>query len=950
MYTCRHAGCTVMCSSRQQLYIHKMNQHGYGENQQEPWNSEDGAPWSTMEDDTGRQLRSTYMLNKQHILRQNSLGAIRKDYNFPTNDLREGTDEIMNYVKYVFEQQSSSFKFNMAFGLILRNEEDEEFKYFIPYTNATIFPSNLVMSAKKDLLKISTKLQNMDISDYIRKQRPSTKWRVAMVTNVLCYVYSTGFPLGSGKLPEYIVNSHVIKGLECHRNGKLYKDNLCAFRCLAAHRKQKEETVIPQYYHQWAEYFALHCGKAIPDDRGAYEGVNLNDMHHFENCFSLQVTVAELKVNGNVIVRHHSSTDFDEKMYLNVYDQHLSYITNFSAYAQKFECPSCNRMFKLMWDVKRHLRVCSTLTKYKYPGGHHKAPEDIFSQLEEYGINVSMDERFFPWFGVYDFEAILKKNKQQNSDKLTWTTEHVPISVSICSNVPEFKDAKCIINPDTDQLIEEMVEYFTHISAQSSKLAMEKWSCTIDELKKQMKYWEPKKKEEEEEDTENDVRDDEAMDTTENEPPSKEFLEAMSRPNTYRDFQQKLHHDHWDVNYRSQQSTDNCQDDEEEMDIDADEDLGSDDAEYVKILMFNSLKRMYAKFMTYCEQLPILGFNSSSYDLNLVKAKLGKILKSGGDKSTFTVKKSNKYLCLSCDKFKLLDITQYLAPGCSYAKFLKAYQVNESKSYFPYEWFDCEEKLDCANLPPYSAFYSHLQNVNMLEQEVHDWRKSGMKGALPSSGAEKYVKLQWVWIEKEMETFREYVEYYNNLDVAPFVTAVKISISVPGVARNMLYRAAKDSGATFTLFPKDDEDMYKTVKTNICGGPSIIYNRYHSAGETLIRGNEEKTCQKILGYDANSLYLWCLSMPMPTGHYARVLKYASDFFCKASNPKYMTMYHWMDYVSQKDGVQIRHKLNTGHEKRIGPYLVDGYDSENNHIYEVRIYYFFIIVSFVEYIL
>ena len=248
---------------------------------------------------------------------------------------------------------------------------------------------------------------------------------------------------------------------------------------------------------------------------------------------------------------------------------------------------------------------------------------------------------------------------------------------------------------------------------------------------------------------------------------------------------------------------------------------------------------------------------------------------------------------------------------------------------------------------------------------MHDWRKSGMKGALPSSGAEKYVKLQWVWIEKEMETFREYVEYYNNLDVAPFVTAVerlqkfyresqldvfKISISVPGVARNMLYRAAKDSGATFTLFPKDDEDMYKTVKTNICGGPSIIYNRYHSAGETLIRGNEEKTCQKILGYDANSLYLWCLSMPMPTGHYARVLKYASDFFCKASNPKYMTMYHWMDYVSQKDGVQIRHKLNTGHEKRIGPYLVDGYDSENNHIYEVRIYYCFIIVSFVEYIL
>ena len=115
---------------------------------------------------------------------------------------------------------------------------------------------------------------------------------------------------------------------------------------------------------------------------------------------------------------------------------------------------------------------------------------------------------------------------------------------------------------------------------------------------------------------------------------------------------------------------------------------------------------------------------------------------------------------------------------------------------------------------------------------MHDWRKSGIKGAVLSSGAEKYVELQWVWIEKGMETFREYLEYYNNLDVTPFVTAIerpqkfyrenqldvfKISISVPGAARNIIYRAAKESGVIFILFPKD-----KTVTTNICGGPSTI--------------------------------------------------------------------------------------------------------------------------------
>jgi hypothetical protein len=53
-------------------------------------------------------------------------------------------------------------------------------------------------------------------------------------------------------------------------------------------------------------------------------------------------------------------------------------------------------------------------------------------------------------------------------------------------------------------------------------------------------------------------------------------------------------------------------------------------------------------------------------------------------------------------------------------------------------------------------------------------------------------------------------------------------------------------------------------------------NRYHEAGKTKIRdvemwgeGLEPKTCQKILGYDANALYLWAILQDMPTGSYTR---------------------------------------------------------------------------------
>ncbi|KAE9289379.1 hypothetical protein PF008_g25901 [Phytophthora fragariae] len=47
------------------------------------------------------------------------------------------------------------------------------------------------------------------------------------------------------------------------------------------------------------------------------------------------------------------------------------------------------------------------------------------------------------------------------------------------------------------------------------------------------------------------------------------------------------------------------------------------------------------------------------------------------------------------------------------------------------------------------------------------------------------------------------------------------------------------------------------MKANIAGGPSIIFNRYAKRNETKVRGG--KVCKKIIGYDANALYLWAIT-------------------------------------------------------------------------------------------
>ena len=49
----------------------------------------------------------------------------------------------------------------------------------------------------------------------------------------------------------------------------------------------------------------------------------------------------------------------------------------------------------------------------------------------------------------------------------------------------------------------------------------------------------------------------------------------------------------------------------------------------------------------------------------------------------FVIKRNNTFMCLSADQLKFLDMTNYVAPGFSYDKYLKAYGCEVTKGYFP---------------------------------------------------------------------------------------------------------------------------------------------------------------------------------------------------------------------------------------------------------------------------
>jgi len=178
--------------------------------------------------------------------------------------------------------------------------------------------------------------------------------------------------------------------------------------------------------------------------------------------------------------------------------------------------------------------------------------------------------------------------------------------------------------------------------------------------------------------------------------------------------------------------------------------------------------------------------------------------------------------------------------------------------------------------------------------------------------------------------------YYNDMDCLPFVKAVekmmtqyerkgidlfKVSVSVPGVARILMMRNAQEQGLRFSLINEVNKDLYFMFKNQIVAGPSIVFCRKQVTGETEIRKGQGKLCEKILGYDVNSLYLYAIASDQPCSDFIR--RRREDCFKPSFKTLYSSMYVWMEYMSKKDGVFIKSCLTTGKECKVGPYYLDG---------------------------
>ncbi|EGZ17269.1 hypothetical protein PHYSODRAFT_331270 [Phytophthora sojae] len=743
----------------------------------------------------------------------------------------------------------------------------------------------------------------MELADKLNY--PSSGYMVKWITGFKIYIYQRDHALGDSEavIPKVIRdNKHVINFPKTN--------NKCVFHCIAYHKQEgakkdprRIQALVKQAFKQYCSY------KEITYTLGLFRNFKPIDILQFdelEECFKLNINVFNMDVEtGKVECIRCSDKDYDSINILS-HENHALYITNVDMLQQKYQCSTCEMVFVSPDKLRNHTKnQCELVNIESFPAQptiYQPAPNSIRSMLTKYSIKDA--DHYIDHFIVYDFEAIRKPTGVKNGENTIFTNEHIPVSVSVADSLTE--EVRCFVSDDPKELLKDMFQYIKEVAAKIQQYNVSKYESLLRKIIN-------------------------VHGLTDAEVP------GLDLGKTY-----KMD----DVNAWIQNGEFACFFD------------------FHSKLTFGKKRSDYGKLKQCIGQVPVFRFNSGRYDINLIKADLFAVI--GTDNITSVIK-NPIYMCIATSDMKMLDISNYVPAGTSYAKYLPTYLgeckcddkircvCGLGKGIFPYEYITSFDVLSQPEVPPKSAFDSALRSTSISDED--------------------YVRVQFVWEHYGMKSIKDLLIWYINLDVVPFIKAINaqrelfklmyqtcfnnlqqpskepteafdfpasrlsgyntqdadadrefnmtlehlndllerqkylcglcykqltadtasadrinnklghidgnILISCVGcnVARKNMslkgFRHKKllefNSDRLVYSIDREEKDIYTKMKANIAGGPSIIFNRYAKRNETKIRGG--RICKKIIGYDANALYLWALGNEMPCGRLTTIEAY-----------------------------------------------------------------------------
>ena len=285
--------------------------------------------------------------------------------------------------------------------------------------------------------------------------------------------------------------------------------------------------------------------------------------------------------------------------------------------------------------------------------------------------------------------------------------------------------------------------------------------------------------------------------------------------------------------------------------------------------------------------IPVVFHNLSGYDAHLFirelgahTSEMGVIAKNKEDYISFSIKvpvdsyidkngeEKDKLIELRfIDSFKFMSssldsLTKNLVRGGKklfgfedYSEL--QYDLLTRKGVYPYEYVNSWDRFNETQLPPIDAFYSNLNMSSISEEDYQHaqrvWKEFGIRDL--GDYHDLYLRTDVALLANVYDAFRDTCLKHYKLDPAHVYTS-------PGLA----WKAClKCTGIKLELLT--DPDMLLMFEQGIRGGITQAVRKYASANNKYIgdRFNPKSESSYLQYLDANKLYGWEMSQPLPAG-------------------------------------------------------------------------------------
>ena len=351
---------------------------------------------------------------------------------------------------FVFKELNCAAKVNLTFCFALKSIEDGMCRYFYAHENNTSMERAILVCTQADMSNLKDRRQKMDIVDLCTRERVNTTWKFYKLTNLTTFAsLLKGVPMGfkDTVLPEPLLRNCNDNCLTFERNtSQPHNDNVCLFRALAlllhGNEKLEEET---------SKIFKLFLNNSEEGDVSKFQGVHLNDILKIEDLLQLAIFLFDIDfVDGELIgeLARRSSQKYENSVKLLRYNNHICYVNNINALFKAFQCATCDTFFSKTGNLERLLVTCSDRVKHVYPKNVYELRETLFEKLDAFSIPHINEHKLFKNLAIVDFESIcVKEESYKQTETTTWIGKHVPISVSISSNLIPEPTFLCNANP-----------------------------------------------------------------------------------------------------------------------------------------------------------------------------------------------------------------------------------------------------------------------------------------------------------------------------------------------------------------------------------------------------------------------------------------------------------------------------------------------------------------------